>query len=100
QFTGLSGAGKTTLATVASEGLAKAGYRVAVLDGDDLRKTISADLGFSRADRGEHLRRLAVLANETDADFVLIAVINPYQATRDYFREVCGAPLVWAKCAL
>ncbi len=100
QFTGLSGAGKTTLSAIASEQLAKQGYKVAVLDGDELRKTLSADLGFSKTDRLEHLRRLAHLANETDADIVLVAVINPYDATRTYFRETCKARLIWAKCAL
>ncbi|HWK56623.1 MAG TPA: adenylyl-sulfate kinase [Parapedobacter sp.] len=100
QFTGLSGVGKTTLAVLAGDWLAVRGYNVAVLDGDELRKTLSADLGFSKADRLEHLRRLACLANETDADIVLLAVINPYQAGRSYFREICGAHLVWLKCAL
>ncbi|MFB2120917.1 adenylyl-sulfate kinase [Parapedobacter sp. 2B3] len=100
QFTGLSGVGKTTLAALASEKLIALGYKVVVLDGDDLRKTLSADLGFSKADRLEHLRRLAHLANETDADVVLLAVINPYRATRAYFSENCGARLVWLRCAL
>lgn len=100
QFTGLSGVGKTTLSVMASERLAAQGYKVAVLDGDELRKTLSADLGFSKADRIEHLRRLANLVNETNADMVLIAVINPYDVARTYFRETCGARLVWVKCAL
>ena len=100
QFTGLSGVGKTTLTSLAGGKLAVAGYKVAVLDGDDLRKTLSADLGFSKDDRLEHLRRLACMANEIEADFVLIAVINPYEAARSYFREICGACLVWVRCEL
>lgn len=100
QFTGLSGVGKTTLAFFAARELSAAGYKVAVLDGDDLRKTLSADLGFSRRDRLEHLRRLAWLTNETDADVVLVAVINPYEQSRAYFRSRgCGA-LVWLRCDL
>jgi len=100
QFTGLSGAGKTTLSAVASDQLAALGYKVVVLEGDEQRKTLSADLGFSKADRLEHLRRLACLANETEADMVLIAVISPYDVARTYFRETSGARLVWLKCAL
>lgn len=95
QFTGLSGVGKTTLATFASERLATLGYRVTVLDGDELRKTISAELGFSKQDRLEHLRRLAHLATEIEGDIVLVAAINPYEQGRAYFREVCDASLVW-----
>ena len=100
QFTGLSGAGKTTLSVIASERLAAQGYSVALLDGDALRKTLSADLGFSKDDRLAHLRRLAHLANETDVDIVLIAVINPYEAGRSYFGKTCDARLVWLKFTL
>lgn len=100
QFTGLSGVGKTTLGTLVRDELVASGYSVTVLDGDVLRKTHSADLGFSKADRLEHLRRVAHLANESDADVVLIAVINPYEEGRAYFREISGAALVWLTCEL
>lgn len=90
-FTGLSGAGKTTLARGLEVALGELGIGVVVLDGDELRRTISADLGFSRADRDENLRRIAALARrEADAGrWVVVAAISPYVAQRLAARRVC-----------
>lgn len=100
QFTGLSGVGKSTLAQEVKERLTVEGYGVEVLDGDELRKTLSVDLGFSERDRLEHLRRVAQLAIEVKADVVLIAVINPYEQGRLVFKDKCKAELIWLKCEL
>jgi adenylylsulfate kinase len=98
QFTGLSGSGKTTLALEVGELLRAQGYTVQVLDGDEMRKTISAGLGFSREARLENMRRIAHYARESMADVILIAAINPYSEGRQYMREVCQASLVWIRC--
>ena len=92
-FTGLSGAGKTTLARGLEVALAERGVGVVVLDGDELRRTISADLGFSRADRDENLRRIAALARrEADAGrWVIVAAISPYVAQRLAARRACDS---------
>lgn len=100
QFTGLSGVGKSTLSQIVKERLVQEGCKVEILDGDELRKTLSVDLGFSEQDRLEHLRRVAHLATVTKADVVLIAVINPYERGRLLFKEKCNAELIWLKCEL
>jgi adenylyl-sulfate kinase len=90
-FTGLSGAGKTTLARGVEAALWGRGRDVRLLDGDELRRTLSADLGFSRADRDENVRRIAALARrEADAgQWVIVAAISPYVAQRLAARRSC-----------
>jgi adenylylsulfate kinase len=100
QFTGLSGSGKTTLALEVGTLLREQGYVVQVLDGDEMRKSISAGLGFSRSDRLENMKRIARYARECPADVVLIAVINPYAEGRDYIRHNTRAPLIWIRCGV
>jgi len=102
QFCGLSGAGKTTLANALSDELQTKGYRVKVIDGDVYRQTLCKDLGFSRADRIENVRRLGVYAASLreEFDFIFIAVINPYEEGREMLRLNCDARLVWIKCDL
>lgn len=89
-FTGLSGSGKTTTAREAASVLREQGRRVEWLDGDELRKTLSSDLGFTPADRLEHIRRVVELA-KTHADsgaIVLVSAITPYRSMRAYARSV------------
>lgn len=83
-FTGLSGVGKTTLAYGLSKILSHYGIVNQVLDGDELRKTISADLGFSKADRDTHVTRVADLAFELQQQKVVpvISLISPYAEVR------------------
>jgi adenylylsulfate kinase len=92
-FTGLSGAGKTTISQAVAKELQARGDRVTCLDGDVLRQTISADLGFSPADRVEHTRRIGAIAQELTAAgwIVLVAVIAPYRHTRQTLRTQIGA---------
>ena len=83
-LTGLSGAGKSTLAFALEERLFRDGLQVYVLDGDNVRHGLNADLGFSRADRGENIRRAGeVAALFADAGVLCIAAfISPYRADR------------------
>jgi adenylylsulfate kinase len=87
-LTGLSGAGKTTIADAVARQLRAAGREVEVLDGDELRRGLSAGLGFSRADRDTHVRRVGFVAELLARHGVvaLVPVIAPYAATRDEVR--------------
>ena len=88
-FTGLSGAGKSTLAFALEEELFARGYQVYVLDGDNIRHGLNADLGFTHDDRTENIRRVGeVAALFADAGFFCIsAFISPYRADRDAARR-------------
>ena len=79
QLTGLPGAGKTTLSEIVKEKLLQQGRAVELLDGDALRKTINKDLGFSRADRQENLRRLGAMGHSLflQKKIVIIAAVLP-----------------------
>jgi adenylylsulfate kinase len=87
-LTGLSGAGKTTIADAAAARLRTDGRAVEVLDGDELRRGLSAGLGFSRQDRDTHVRRVGFVAEllARHGVIVLVPVIAPYAATRDEVR--------------
>ena len=89
---GLSGAGKTTLATGLEARLFAAGLTTHVLDGDSLRTGLSQGLGFSDADRTENIRRAAEAARLlADAGVIVIcAFITPRQALRDLARRIIG----------
>jgi len=95
-FTGLSGSGKTTIATALSDKLTKLGKKVIIIDGDEVRKTISMDLGFSRNDIRENNKRIAELAKLKmgDYDFVLIPIISPYREDRKSIREMLGKQFI------
>ncbi|HEX3109805.1 MAG TPA: adenylyl-sulfate kinase, partial [Thermoanaerobaculia bacterium] len=92
-LTGLSGSGKTTIASALAEKLAAAGYATYVLDGDRLRQGLNSDLGFSPEDRAENIRRAGeVAALFADAGVIAIAAfISPYREGRDKARLAAGA---------
>ena len=92
-FTGLSGSGKSTVADAVATALLEAGRAVYVLDGDNVRHGLNADLGFSAADRGENVRRIGEVARlMADAGLVtLVPVVSPYRADRDRVREAHAA---------
>ncbi|MGH3917056.1 MAG: adenylyl-sulfate kinase [Pseudonocardiaceae bacterium] len=87
-LTGLSGAGKSTIADTVTGCLRAIGREVEVLDGDELRRSLSAGLGFSRADRDTHVRRVGFVAELLARHGVvtLVPVIAPYATTRDEVR--------------
>ncbi len=87
-FTGLSGAGKSTVANLVEQRLHAMGRHTYVLDGDNVRHGLNQDLGFSEADRVENIRRVSeVAALFADAGLiVLVSFISPYRAERDAAR--------------
>jgi adenylylsulfate kinase len=87
-LTGLPSAGKSTIAEGVRDRLCGSGLRSAVLDGDDLRRNLTSDLGFSRADREENVRRIGYVARMLAENGVitLVPVIAPYAAIRDEVR--------------
>lgn len=89
-FTGLSGAGKSTLAVELEHHLFRKGWHVAVLDGDNIRHGLSADLGFAPEDRAENIRRVGeVAALFARAGIIVItAFISPYREDRDRVRRI------------
>jgi len=91
-FTGLSGAGKTTLALELEQALFSKGWQAYVLDGDNVRHGLSSDLAFSPADRTENIRRIGEVAGLfADAGFiVLTAFISPYRADRELARRAAS----------
>lgn len=89
-FTGLSGAGKSTLANLLDQQLLAQGRHSYVLDGDNLRRGLNRDLGFSASDRVENIRRVAEVARlMVDAGLiVLVSFISPFRAERDLARQL------------
>ncbi|MFL6738611.1 MAG: sulfate adenylyltransferase subunit CysN [Sphingomicrobium sp.] len=89
-FTGLSGAGKSTIANLVEKKLAAMGRHTFLLDGDNVRHGLNKDLGFTEADRIENIRRVGEVAKlMTDAGLiVLTAFISPFRAERDMVRRM------------
>ena len=91
-LTGLSGAGKSTIAEALVGALREADHTVALIDGDALRRGPSAGLGFSKRDRDVNVLRAADMAREGVArgEIVVCALISPYRDTRDAARRLLG----------
>ena len=83
-LTGLSGAGKSTIAQILNTTLISLGHTVSVLDGDLVRQHLSKDLGFSKADRDTNVRRVGFVAGEIvrHGGIVICALVSPYRAAR------------------
>jgi bifunctional enzyme CysN/CysC len=92
-FTGLSGAGKSTIANIVERKLQLRGVHTALLDGDNVRHGLNKDLGFTAADRVENIRRVAEVSRlMTDAGLiVLTSFISPFRAERRLARDIAAA---------
>ena len=106
-FTGLSGAGKTTLATALATELGQRGAKVEILDGDEVRTNLSKGLGFSKEDRDTNIRRIGYVSRllARNGAGVIAAAISPYRELRDEVRrsiEAEGAAFieVFVRCPI
>jgi len=88
QMTGLSGAGKSSIAQLAKEKLIGMGYKVELIDGDDYRRQLCRDLGFTKKDRIENIRRLGFvgLTLAKHGVIAILAAINPYEEAREKLK--------------
>ncbi len=89
-FTGLSGAGKSTIANLVETALHRLGCHTYMLDGDNVRHGLNNDLGFTQADRVENIRRIGEVARlMTDAGLiVLVSFISPFRSERRMARDL------------
>jgi adenylyl-sulfate kinase len=102
-LTGLPCSGKTTIAEILEKRLKNKGFTVAHLDGDDVRKKLNKDLGFSNADRRENLRRVAhVCQLFNDKGFVVISsFVSPTDEFRKMIKEIIdNLVLIYVKCSV
>lgn len=102
-FTGLPCSGKTTIAELVEKELRARGLRVESLDGDEIRRHFSSDLGFSKEDRDKHIRRMGFIAKLLSRNGVatLAAFVSPYREIREQIRsEIENFVEVYVKCPL
>jgi len=102
-LTGLSGAGKTTIADVLAPKLTKLGFRVERLDGDEVRRQLSPELGFSKEDRETHAKRVVYVSKllSRNGVAVIVALISPYRSFRAFARqEIENFVEVYVKCSV
>lgn len=87
-FTGMPGAGKTTISTLLEARLRRQGARVELLDGDEVRRHLSRGLGFTREDRDENVRRIGFVAEllSRNGIIAIVAAVSPYRAVRQELR--------------
>lgn len=92
-FTGLSGAGKTTISQAVYQNLIEQGLRVEHLDGDLVRQSLTKGLGFSEHDRIENIRRIGFVAHLLTRNdvIVLVSAISPYRTARQAVRQQIGS---------
>jgi adenylylsulfate kinase len=91
-FTGLSGAGKTTIRAAVEDKLRAKGYAIEVLDGDIVRENLTKGLGFSKEDRDENIRRIGFVSHllTRNGVIVMVSAISPYRAIREEVRHKIG----------
>lgn len=100
QMTGLSGAGKSSIANLMKSKLLAINFKVEIIDGDEFRKTLCTDLGFTKKDRIENIKRLGFVANllARNEIITIIAAINPYNFARNELKTLYNAKLIYLKC--
>ena len=91
-FTGLSGAGKTTISKAVAEKLRSQGKKLEILDGDVVRENLTKGLGFSKADRDENVRRIGFVSHllTRNGAIVLVSAISPYREIREEVKQKIG----------
>jgi len=91
-FTGLSGAGKTTITQALAKTLQEKECKLEVLDGDIVRQNLTKGLGFSKEDRDENIRRIGFVSHllTRNGVIVLVSAISPYRAIREEVRQKVG----------
>lgn len=103
-FTGMPASGKTTTANIVKEKLLSLRPKVELLDGDDLRKKLDPEIGFSPEDRAIHIRRVAYVSEllARNGVAVLVCLVSPYIHVRAAAREMIGDKFieVYVKCSL
>jgi len=102
-LTGIPGAGKTTIARKLASILRSKGHKVEVLDGDEVRKWLSPEAGFTREDRERHLRRVMYVSHllARNGVIVIAAFVSPYRKIREEARKLIGDFIeVYVKCSL
>jgi adenylylsulfate kinase len=102
-LSGLPGSGKTTMAKFLENEFRSLGLRVETLDGDEVRRNLSPDLGFSRFDREVHARRVSYvsLLLSRNGVITIVALISPFRSIRESARSVIGRFVeVWVKCSV
>ena len=100
---GLSGAGKTTLATSVKSRLDETGIKTEIIDGDEYRRMLFKELGFSKEDRFENVRRLGFIASKFSAHGIvtLVSAINPYAEIRNELKNSYpNVKIVFIDCAV
>lgn len=103
QFTGLSGSGKTTIASMVQDMLSQKGINIEVIDGDEYRKTLCKGLGYSYEDRAENLRRLGIVGKLLLKHNILsiISAINPFESIRQELATYSPkVKTVWVRCSM
>lgn len=102
-LTGIPASGKTTIATLLKDYYKQKNLPVDILDGDEIRNTLSSDLGFSEKDRKEHNRRVIFIAKLLSKNGIttIIPLISPYRETREFARkEIPNFVEVWVKASI
>lgn len=105
-LTGLPASGKTTIAKALYPNLRKLGFKVEILDGDIVRKELSPELGFTKADREKHAKRVVYLCKLLSRNGIIsiVCLISPYRAFREYARNEINLNNnffeVYVKCSL
>ena len=102
-FTGLSGAGKSTISSIIEKRLREAGAKIEVLDGDVVRENLSKGLGFSKEDRDINIRRIGFVCEllARNGVIAMVAAISPYRAVREEIRSrIANFVEVYVECPL